>query len=207
MRKFLVVCTAILCLSLTAAANDSPGSPEPSPQNGPAGFFSAERGRFELGAGYQYQDYHVLGVKFHNQAYDGSFNVHVFDPLTSYSWILTGSIEGAAIAGFEGQTGGKPNLAVKSVFLGAGPRIAIESHSRLEPWVHLLAGWERLRFTQTDSLGANSAFGFMAGGGLDFKLNPFVYWRVQADYFGTHFQPAPAINSNVAVGTGLVITF
>src|ERR1700680_4625141 len=137
MRKFLVVCSAILCLSLTSAATDSPGSPEPSPQGGPAGFFAPERGRFELGMNYQFQHYHEFGSTFNNHGLDTSFNVHVFDPLTSVSWRLTAGLEGAPAAGFGGHTGGKPSLAVKSVFFGGGPRLAIESHSRLEPWVHL----------------------------------------------------------------------
>jgi hypothetical protein len=45
----------------------------------------------------------------------------------------------------------------------------------------------------------------MAGGGLDFKVLPRVYWRMQGDYIGTHFQSD--LQSNFSVGTGLVIYF
>jgi hypothetical protein len=45
----------------------------------------------------------------------------------------------------------------------------------------------------------------MAGGGLDFKLNPRVYWRVQADYIGTRFQSA--VQSNYSIGSGVVFYF
>jgi hypothetical protein len=208
MRTFLVVCGAILFLSLTsAAATDPPSFPEPSAQAAPAGFFATERGRFEVGINYQFERYREFGSNFDNNGILGSFNVHVFDPLTSVSWRLTAALEGAAGAGFGGQTGGTPNLAVKSVFVGGGPRLAIESAARLEPWVHLLVGWEHLRYTQTTTLGSNSAFGFIAGGGADIKLYRSIYWRVEADYLGTHFPPAPAIQSNLSVGTGPIITF
>jgi hypothetical protein len=208
MRKFLVVCGAVLFLSLTsAAATDPPTSPEPSAQAAPAGFFSAERGRFEVGINYQFQRYQVFGSNFDNNGILSSFNVHLFDPLTSVSWRITAALEGAVGAGFGGHTGGTPNLEVKSVFVGGGPRLAFESGSRLEPWAHLLVGWQHLRYTQTPTLGSNSAFGFMVGGGVDIKLIRSVYWRVQADYLGTHFPPPQTIQNNLSVGTGPIVTF
>src|SRR5260370_30135630 len=100
---------------------------------------------------------------------------------------MTDGIEGAVTAGFGGHAGGNPAVPVKSVFLGAGPHIAIVSKSRFEPWIHGLAGWERLRL-QTATVGVSSALGFMVGGGVDIRLAPLMYWRFQADYLGTNFQ-------------------
>jgi hypothetical protein len=36
-------------------------------------------------------------------------------------------------------------------------------------------------------LGGQNAFGVVAGGGVDIKLNPRIYWRVQGDYLWTRF--------------------
>ena len=94
---------------------------------------------------------------------------------------------------------------MKTLFLGAGPHLAIVNASRFEPWVHGLVGWEHLRYTQTATLGSNSALGYVLGGGLDFKLNPKIFWRVQADYVGTHFQSD--LQSNYSFGTGIVLHF
>ena len=93
-----------------------------------------------------------------------------------------------------------------SILLGGGPHVAIQSRSRLEPWVHVLPGWERFRFTQTKTLGGNSGLGFMVGGGLDVRLDRGIYWRVQADYVGTVMQ-SDDINNNYSFGTGLILYF
>ena len=108
-------------------------------------------------------------------------------------------------AGFGGDTGGNSALHVKTLFPGAGPHLAIENASRFEPWVHGLVGWQHLRYTQTAMLGSNSALGYVLGGGADFKLNPKISWRVQADYIGTHFQSD--LQSNYSFGSGVVLHF
>jgi hypothetical protein len=95
-------------------------------------------------------------------------------------------------------------VPVKSVFLGAGPHITIESKSRFEPWIHGPAGWEHLRL-QTATVGASSALGFMVGGGVDIRLLPRVFWRFQADYPGTNFQSS--LQSNYSVGSGIILYF
>jgi hypothetical protein len=94
---------------------------------------------------------------------------------------------------------------VKSLFLGAGPHIAIENGSRFEPWIHGLVGWEHFRFTQSATLGSNSALGYMLGGGVDIRLKPRVYWRFQADYLGTHFNSG--LQLNYSTGTGILLYF
>ena len=77
-----------------------------------------------------------------------------------------------------------------------------------EPWVHVIVGWERFRFTQSDvRWAAIRHAAFMAGGGVDYKIGGGrLYWRVQGDFIGTNIGP-PGISKNYSVGTGLVLNF
>lgn len=203
MCRFIVLCGAILCVWLTAAVPSFAGPC--TEQSEAPGIFVPTRDCFELGIGYQYQHFDVLGSEFHNNDYNANFDMHLFDLVTGADGRLTVGVEGAATAGFGGNTGGNPSLKVKSLFLGAGPHLAIENKSRFEPWVHGLVGWEHLRFTQTATLGSNSALGYMVGGGVDIRLTPQLYWRFQADYLGTHFQSS--LQSNYSTGSGIVFHF
>jgi opacity protein-like surface antigen len=133
------------------------------------------------------------------------FGMHLIDLITGGDGRLTLGAEGAVTAGFGGYTGGNPSLDAKTLFLGAGPHIALENTSRFEPWVHGLVGWDHLRFTQTATLGSNSALGYMLGGGVDFRLTPKIFWRFQGDYVGTNFQSS--LQSNYSTGTGVVLYF
>lgn len=199
MRKFMFLLGAVLCLSMTAAAQDSTAaldtSSSASEAAAPATFHPSDRESWQLGLGYQYQHFSVLGQSFSTNG----FNTDI----TRYmnNWF---GVEGTAIMGF-GNTGTPRNLDAKSFFLGGGPHFAIQNKSRFEPWAHVLVGWEHFRFTQTTTIGSNSALGFMAGGGVDYKLGPRAYWRVQGDYIGTHF--SSSLQSNYSFGTGVVFNF
>jgi hypothetical protein len=93
--------------------------------------------------------------------------------------------------GFLGKTGNTttpPNIDTKSLFFGAGPRLAYRKNSRYEPWVHLVVGMEHYRFSQTAGLlGSNTAFAGAAGGGLDVFLRTHVAVRLEADAVGSRF--------------------
>lgn len=214
MRKFLVLFGIALCLSLSAAAaDDSPADPAapvpaaaaPVDQHPPGYIFMPDRGRVQFGVGYQYQSYNVFGRTFHDNGYNIGAVVGVGDWITGATARLTVAAEATAAFGFGGETSGKPILSVKSLFAGAGPHLSIQSESRFEPWIHLLPGVQHFRFSQAGPFGSNSAFGFMAGAGLDFKISRRVYWRVQGDYLGTNF--THGIDSNYSVGTGFVINY
>jgi Outer membrane protein beta-barrel domain len=166
--------------------------------------FEPGRGRFQIGAGYQYEHYNVLGQRFHDHGVNADFSVHAFDLITGASSRLALAAEGTGVFGF-GHTGGTPNVDAKSYFVGGGPHVSLQNNSPIEPWIHVLPGWQQFRFTQGPTLTTNSAFGFMAGAGLDFRLAQRAYWRVQADYIGTHFQHSE--QSNYSVGSGLIIYF
>jgi opacity protein-like surface antigen len=199
MRKLLILCGALLCFSLTAAAQDSTAAFDASsPASEPAApqlFTPPDREAWQLGDGFQYQHYNVLGQNFHTFGYNVG--------LTRYinNWF---GIEGVGSFGF-GNTGTSPSLVAKSMFVGGGPHLAFNNSSRLEPWIHVIPGWQHFRFTQTDKIGSNSAIAFMGGGGVDYKLGDSVYWRFQADFIGSHFQST--IDKNYSFGTGLILNF
>lgn len=205
MRKLFVFCGAFLCLSLTAAAQDSPAaldvSSPASESAAPAALSPASRDPWQLGAGFQYEHFKVFGLGFHNFGYNASLTRYLND------WF---GLEAATVMGF-GHSGTSPaiprSLVAKSFFVGGGPHIAVSNKSRLEPWAHVLVGIEHFRFTQTGALGlgSNTALAFQAGGGVDLKLGRLLYWRIQADYVGSHF--SSALQNNYSFGSGLVLNF
>ncbi len=203
MRKFYVLCAALFCLSLTASAQDStaafdaasPAS-EPAAPAAPASLIPADREPWQLGALFQYQQFNVLGLQYHSYAFQAD--------VTRYlnNWF---GLEGTAITGF-GHTGTGSTVDAKSLFLGGGAHVSIIDTRHLEPWAHMLVGWERLRFTQGAGFGVNSHAAFMAGAGLDYKIvEGRLYWRVQGDFLGTNV--GPSLKANYSFGTGLVVNF
>jgi hypothetical protein len=200
MRKFLILCAALFCISLTASAQDSTAafdasSPEAEPP-APVSLIPASREPWQVGVSFQYQQYNVLGLKFHNLAYQGVVTRYLSN------WF---GVEGTAITGF-GSTTTTPSTTAKSLFLGGGPHLVIVSTNHLEPWVHVNVGWERFRFTQGPKIGVNSHAAFLAGGGLDYKIRSGrLFWRVQGDFFGTNL--GPTFSKDYFVGTGLVLNF
>ena len=199
MRKLFVLCGAILCLSLTAAAQETTAvfdatSPASEPA-APGSLTPPDREAWQLGIGFQYQHYVVLGQNFHTFGYNAD--------ITRYlnNWF---GIEGTAAFGY-GSAGTTPSISAKSLFVGGGPHVSLHSGSRVEPWVHVLSGWQHFRFAQGPILGSNSAFGFMGGAGLDYKFSGRAYWRIQGDFIGTRF--GPSIEKSFSVGTGLIFNF
>jgi hypothetical protein len=207
MGKLLILCGAILCFSGAASAQDSvaaldASSPASEPAAVPVHFSPSDREKWQVAAGFQYEHFSVFGLGFHNLGYNASITRYLND------WF---GLEGAVVMGF-GHTGTSPAIPValdaKSFFVGGGPHVAVTNKSRLEPWAHALVGLQHFRFTQTNNslgLGSNSNLGFEAGGGVDYKLGGRAYWRVQADYVGTHFQSA--LQTNYSFGTGIVFNF
>jgi len=203
MRKLLILCAALFCLSLSASAQDFAAAPDavspasdPAPPAAPASLIPADRDPWQVGVGFEYLHYSVLGLKFHDLGYQAN--------VTRYfsNWF---GIEGTAIMGF-GNAGSNPNIDAKSLFLGGGAHVSVYNSNHLEPWVHVLVGWDRFRFTQNSGYGVNGHAAFLAGGGLDYKIRAGrIYWRVQGDYIGTNV--GPSLSTNYSFGTGLVLNF
>jgi hypothetical protein len=202
MRKLLVLCGAFLCLSMTAAAQDTPAALDASSPAGepsaPVTFSPPDRAPWQLAIGYQYTHYNALGQSFHNNG--------LRTDVTRYlnNWL---GVEGAVTMGF-GHVAIPASIVAKSLFVGGGPHISVHNYSRYEPWAHVLVGLQHFRFAQTNNvvgLGSNSALGFMGGGGVDLKFGRGISWRIQADYIGTHFQSST--QTNFSFGSGLVFNF
>jgi hypothetical protein len=201
MRKLSILCAALFCFSLTASAQDSTAafnaSTSASEPAAPASLIPADREPWQLGVGFQFQQYNVLGQKFHDFAYQVD--------VTRYFSNRFG-IEGTGIAGF-GHAGSSPSITANSLFLGGGPHFSVINTNRFEPWVHVIVGWERFRFTQSAVLGSNSHAAFLAGGGVDYKISSGrLYWRVQADYMATNVG-GNSLSNNYFIGTGFLINF
>jgi opacity protein-like surface antigen len=196
-NKSPLLCGAFLCVMFILSI------PSAIAQSNPL-IFEPDHGRFQIGAGYQAQHYNVLGETFHTHGFNTDVSMHIFDWITGASMRVAVAGEATAAFGF-GHLNTNPNQSVKSLFVGGGPHVSIQSESFVEPWVHVLPGWQHYRFAQSNLVGSNSAFGFMAGGGLDFKVAPRVYLRMQGDYIGTHFQSDE--QSNFSVGAGLMFYF
>lgn len=200
MRKLFVVCAALFCLSIAASAQDSTAaydaSASASEPAAPVTFTPPNRPPWQVGAGFQYLHFNILGQNFHNFGYRGDATRYFND------WF---GAEGTTIAGF-GDTGANPRLDADSFFVGGGPHISLHNYSRWEPWVHALIGWQHFRFTQGPVLGSNSGYGFLLGGGADYKIGEGrLYWRFQGDYVGAHV--GSSLSSNYSFGTSLILNF
>jgi hypothetical protein len=192
MRKLLLLCGTILCLSVTAGAQDGAASfdatgtaPEPS---APISFQVEGRTPWQLGAGYQYQHLKPLGQTFHTNGYNVSITRFLSD------WV---GVEAAAIMGFGSSTTG---IHTKSLFIGGGPHAAINENGRFEPWVHGLIGLEHIK-----TAAGTSGLGFIWGVPLDFKIGARLSWRVQGDFLGTRFNGF--MQSGYSFGTGAILNF
>jgi hypothetical protein len=200
MRKLSILCAALFCLSLTASAQDSTAafdaSNSASEPAAPASLIPADREPWQLGVGFEYLHFKVLGQTFHNLGYQADITRYLSN------WF---GVEGTVVAGF-GHTGAAPSIDAKSFFIGGGPHISVFNSNHFEPWVHVLGGWEHFRFTQSATLGSNSHAAFMAGGGVDYKISSGrLYWRVQGDFLGSNF--GPTFSKDYSIGTGLVLNF
>jgi hypothetical protein len=202
MRKFFVLCAALFCLSLTASAQDSTAasdaaSPDSDPAApAPAALIPADREPWHLGVGFQYMHFNVLDEKFHDFGYQADITRYLSNRF---------GVEGMTVLGF-GNAGSNPTLDAKSFFIGGGPHVSLFDSNHVEVWVHVIAGWERFRFTQTTTFGTNSHAAFMAGGGVDYKIaGGRLYWRVQGNYIG--YNIGSGVSTNYDAGTGFVLNF
>ena len=71
--------------------------------------------------------------------------------------------------------------------MGLGPHLAYRTRSRLEPWVHGLAGAEHFNFGSTPFPANPTAAAWILGGGLDYRFDSGLALRLQGDYLGSNF--------------------
>ena len=185
MRRFLVLVGSLAFLSISAHAQGPVGAgagirrTHSTSHSGSE--YSGDLSQWQFSFGYQYNQVNLIGKPFTTSGLNAS--------ATRYftSWF---GVEGQAGFGFgnTGTTTSPSNLAVGSVFLGAGPRLALRGHSRIEPWIHAVAGLDHFRFTQTVGvLGSNTGYAGIGGGGIDLRLGPHTSLRVEGDVLESHF--------------------
>jgi len=187
----VVLLGVLMCMALGVCAQET-GREIPQPvgnrrsQAAPAGFAHT---RWQLGIGYQYNRISLRGVL-------PAFSTNGVQASVLHFFGNSFGLESQVGSGF----GNAPtDLKFRSLFVGAGPHIAFRGHGPFEPWVHGLAGIERINFTNSSLLGARTSVAWAAGGGLDLHLKPQFAVRIQYDYLGTRFFDAYQRNSNLAV--------
>jgi len=169
----------IFCFSVSAGAQGPAGV---GSESGPRFTGEHDFAPWQLAVGYQYNRDNLLGSPFNTHGVNFS--------LTRFfgRWLGVEAQAGVGFLGNTGQTSVPPNLDVKSVFAGAGPKLALRNHSRFEPWAHVLVGIEHYRFSQTAGvLGSNNALAGPAGGGVDVYFTPHIAFRGEADAVGSRF--------------------
>jgi hypothetical protein len=86
-----------------------------------------------------------------------------------------------------------------------GPRASF-SVGGVRPFVHALVGASHTSASGgTGATPSDTSFATAIGGGVDFRLIPFLAWRVQGDYLQTRF--FGNIQNNVRLSTGIVLRF
>ena len=185
MRRFLVLVGSLVFLSISARAQGPVGAgagiihSRSTSHSGSE--YSDELSQWQFSIGYQYNQINLIGNPFTTSGLNAS--------ATRYftNWF---GVEGQAGFGFgnTGTTTNPSNLAAGSAFLGAGPRLTLRGHSRIEPWIHAVAGLEHFRFTQTVGvLGSNTGLAALGGVGVDLRLSPHTSLRMGGDILESHF--------------------
>lgn len=153
--------------------------------------------KVELFGGYSYQRLETAGVNRSNMS----------------GWNLALQVNANPILGFVGDFSGHygtrevapgvdKNINTHAMFFG--PRVRLPGPVR--PFAHALFGVARGSAGVFGSTDSESAFGMVAGGGVDADIGPLVSWRIiQADYVMNRFFDRN--NNNFRLATGLVIRF
>jgi hypothetical protein len=178
------------------------GSTRGTPTSGPSyhPVTEHEDDPWQFAVGYQYNRDNLLGSPFNTHGVN-------FD-LDRYfgRWFAVEAQIGVGFLGKTGQTTNPPNLSAKSLYVGAGPRLAFRNRSRYEPYVHVTVGLEHFRFGQTAGLlGSNNALAGDAGVGMDVFVKPHVAVRTEADFIGSRFFSTN--QRSFQVSGGLVVGF
>lgn len=110
-------------------------------------------------------------------------------------------VEGSFTGAFAGAPSGFKNDA-KLALYGGGPKIAWRQ-KRWEPWLHGIFGGAHA-LPQTAAGGQNS-YSIMVGGGADYRANPRISYRLEADYVLAGFYSQT--QNNILLAGGIVFHF
>ena len=185
MRRFLVLVGSLVFLSISGQAQGPVGAGAGVSHTRSISHsrseYTGDLSQWQLSLGYQYNQINLVGKPFTTSG----LNISATRYFTN--WL---GVEGQAGFGFgnSGTTTSPSNLAVGSAFLGAGPRLALRGHSRIEPWTHAVVGLDHYRFTQTVGvLGSNTGLAALGGGGIDIRVGPHTSLRMEGDVLESHF--------------------
>lgn len=173
---------------LAEPAPADPATPSPNP-------------RFVYGGRNDYRWQLSLGFawfRFRSSVFDAN-NFGVKSTVTYFlnEWL---GVEGSVTAGF-GPSIGQNNPARILVY-GGGPKIAWRQ-KRWEPWVHGIFGGAHEQ-PQT-AAGSRNSYSIMVGGGGDYRWNPRLSFRAEADYVRTGFFSQS--QNNLQIAGGIVFHF
>jgi hypothetical protein len=130
------------------------------------------------------------------------FNANAFGLKTSVTYFLNDwlGVEGSFTGAFASSE--YQNQDKKIALYGGGPKIAWRQ-KRWEPWLHALFGGAHEN-PQT-AAGSRNSYSIMPGGGADYRWNPRVSFRLEADYVRTGFFHQS--QNNFQLGAGIVFHF
>ena len=174
MKRFIWIFPAILLLSLTARAQETPA--------------------WEFSGGYSYLDANLNGTHFHMNGGGGTATENL------NNW-FGGRIEVNAYQGNEAITvsGQSTVYSVAAQTYTYGPVFSYRRYSRITPYAHVQIG---AIHGSTNYLGiSQSAYKFAVapGAGLDFALNHETVIRVDGEYLLTRFLSLTQENVNASV--------
>ncbi len=142
--------------------------------------------RWELGFG-------VTWFRFQSSPFDANaFGIKTSVAYFTNEWF---AIEGNVSAAFAPQI--FQNEHVKLATYGAGPKIAWRQR-QWEPWLHGIFGGAHEQ-PQTSGFSRNT-YSIQAGGGADYRWNPRLSFRLEADYVRTGFFKQSQNNFQLAGG-------
>jgi Outer membrane protein beta-barrel domain len=182
---------------LESAASAAPhaatptANPNPEPASPPRYNYSERDYRLEIAIG-------VSLVRFRSDVYYAT-GVGSNTAVAYYlnNWL---AVEGAISSAFAPSIFQGENI--KYLGYGGGPKISL-GRSRLEPWLHVLAGGVHL-IPQT-GLSSKNGFEITGGLGVDYALGPRFAIRLEGDYLRTHI--FAAWQNSAQVVAALVIHF
>lgn len=131
------------------------------------------------------------------------FDANTFGVKSTVTYFLNEwlGVEGSFTGAFAGAPSGFKNDA-KLALYGGGPKIAWRQ-KRWEPWLHAIFGGAH-ELPQTSAGGQNS-YSIMVGGGADYRANPRISYRLEADYVRAGFFSQS--QNNLLLAGGIVFHF
>ena len=164
-----------------------PAAPFPNPR---FVYGSREDYRWQLGVAFVY-------FRFRSSV----FNSNEFGIKTTVTYFLSDwlGVEGSLTGAFGGSVGAGQNARIG--LYGGGPKVAWRQ-KRWEPWLHGIFGGAH---QGPQIVAGRNSFSMELGGGVDYRWNPRVSFRAEADYVRTGF--FHQTQNNFLLSSGVVLHF